>query len=360
MVLPPPRSLHLPVLLPAFLLFALGASIRAAPFEAGELAPAPRRELSALPALAEAPVRRAAGLSVDSSSRAAVARFYYEEYFPLFGLPANWTGQITGCVAGSTSFAYEYATVSLINCFRALAGLPGDIITSNTLDFKCQQAALMMISAGALSHEPGTDWPCYTPDGAEAARNSNIALGYHGPDAIEAYMVDRGTGNAAVGHRRWILYPPLRVVGTGSVSAQQNFFRGSNALWVFGPVGARPSQPESIARPPPGNVPAPIIWPRWSFSRAGADFTSATVTVSRAGQPVALAVVDRASNYGDPAIVWEPQGINAGAASAGDIPCTVIVDGVIVGGSPRRYEYTVIIFDPALDLTGAGGWLIYH
>ena len=75
-----------------------------------------------------------------------------------------------------------------INYFRAMAGLPGDVVFDTTWNAQCQEAALMMIAEGNLSHSPPTGWACYSADGATAAGKSNLALGNHGPGAIDAYI----------------------------------------------------------------------------------------------------------------------------------------------------------------------------
>jgi hypothetical protein len=171
-----------------------------------------------------------------------------------------------------------------------MGGLPADVILDSGWNAKCQAAALMMSAQGQLSHYPDASWACYSEDGKDAAGHSNLA-GCAGPEAIEAYMHDWGDSNYFVGHRRWILYPPQKVMGTGSVPATSvngTYHFAANALWVVGGFGTRPAAPEWVAWPPDGYVPYPVVYPRWSFSYPGADFSRASVAMSQSGSPVPL------------------------------------------------------------------------
>jgi hypothetical protein len=81
----------------------------------------------------------------------------------------------------------------------------------------------------------------------------------------------------------------------------------------------------------------------------GANFNSATVSMTRDGAPVTLSVIhptaaSPAANYGDPTIVWEPQGLPAGAPDE-DIAYVVTVSG-IQGGSAASVTYTVTVINP--------------
>jgi len=96
-----------------------------------------------------------------------------------------------------------------------MAGVPADIGLSSTYSTKDQAAALIFGAQGQISHDPPSNWACYSAAGDEAAGSSNIALGASGTSAIDLYMRDPGSNNAAVGHRRWILYPQTQTFGTG-------------------------------------------------------------------------------------------------------------------------------------------------
>jgi hypothetical protein len=316
--------------------------------------PSPAQELGTAPRSVEeeiipfAPRRQFQNITVNPTDRAAVIDLYRNVYLASESVPAGWTGNRSDCNAGATSQAYADATLRRVNYYRAMAGLPGSVTLSNAWNNKCQQAALMMSAAGQLSHSPGTDWPCSTADGREAAGRSNLALGAAGPDAIDLYMDDHGSGNSAAGHRRWILYPPAAFMGSGSIPSGGG--SAANALWVIGGAGSRPATPVWVAWPPPGFIPYQVLparSQRWSFSYPGASFSSARVFMQRAGAGVTLTIEPMAQGYGDNTIVWVPQGVSS-TAPATDITYTVIVSNVVVSSQARQFTYEVTIMDPEI------------
>ena len=248
------------------------------------LGSAPRLDKIELPEGAEIPGIASQTRIINNFSRSEVTQFYRTAYLPAFEVEAAWTGNVGQCLAGETASEYEMATLQLINYFRTMTGLVNEVSLDETLNAKCRRAALMMIAEGALSHSPDSEWTCYTTEGSNAAGHSNLALGTSGPRSVVAYMADNGVYNTAVGHRRWILYPPQQTLGSGSTVATNGYYYGSNSLWVIGNFGPRPSQPSWIAWPPPGYIPYPIVYRRWSFSHAGADFHNATIICDSTGQ----------------------------------------------------------------------------
>ena len=178
-------------------------------------------------------VVQAAFVGVDTSSRSAVASYFNSEY--VSGPALGPTGSVAGCSPDSTSDAFKQAVLKRINFYRGMAGVPAAPTISATNSAKDQQAALMFVANGALSHNPPSSWTCWTAEGAEAAGKSNIAIGVFGWNAIDMYMRDNGSNNAAVGHRRWVLYPQTQTFGTGDVNGVGGnaMYQGrGNALWV--------------------------------------------------------------------------------------------------------------------------------
>jgi uncharacterized protein YkwD len=315
------------------------------PLAAQELGPPPLADEADFVPVLKAPEAKA--VTVNPLDRAAVVRLYQITYRASEGVAAGWTGNRSSCDPGTTSQAYADATLLRVNYFRALAGLPGDVVLSNAWSLKAQDAAMMMSAQGQLSHTPGTNWSCYTASGAEAAGKSNLALGADAARAIDLYMDDPGSGgNAAVGHRRWILYPPTKLMGTGNIPSSGGW--AANDLWVIGGAGSRPAQPEWVAWPPYGYVPyqnLPRSSGRWSFSYRNATFTSAQVSMQHAGTNVPVTLEAQAQGYGDNTIVWVPQGVPT-TAPAGDQTYTVTVSNVLVSSQARAFTYDVTIIDP--------------
>ncbi|HET6633324.1 MAG TPA: hypothetical protein VFG73_11555 [Rhodanobacteraceae bacterium] len=350
------------------------AAIASAPLAlaqlAPQLAPAPTAPATqdepqfapfalAVPQAAQADAQ-AVSVDIDPFDRNAVALAYQEIYLPQGQVPSGWNGNVGSCNPGSVSLAYRQATIARVNFYRALAGLPGNItLMGGTAATDTQAAALMFSANRALSHSPPSDWLCYTSAGYNGAHNSNIAAGYGnnaaaGPGAIDLYMVDSDPNNSFVGHRRWVLYPARIGMDTGSVPYGSNGW-ASNALWVFGPTGPRPPTPFGVAWPPQGYVPwqlLPAKSNRWSFSWPGADFSNATVSMSRDGVPLDPPGYEPLANgYGENTLVWLPPAGDAGdevsyARPGHDTDYHVVITGIRGGGAPATIDYDVVVIDP--------------
>ncbi len=290
----------------------------------------------ATPTTVGIPVQAAA--PVDRTSRAAVVAAYRQVYLPALRTPIGWNGSTAGCRAGTTSGAAHSATLAMVNYFRSMVDLPA-VTFDPALSAKAQQAALMMSANNSLSHFPPTSWRCWTADGAEAAGSSNLALGVGGAGAIDLQVRDPGQSNTAVGHRRWIMYPPARTMGSGSTS-------NANSLWVFGALGDRPHT-RAVEWPSAGFFPRELEPSgRWSVSIPGADLSGATVRVTGPSGAVLATTTHRPANgYGDPTLVWELGNLGE-VAGRGDRAYRVDVSG-IAGWSSTTHSYRVTLVDAA-------------
>lgn len=322
--------------------------------------PAPQVSSSASPAAGRYQVhipmlsRGSGPISSDAlnmSSRQAVLSFYQQHYLAYTSTPILWTGSQAACNPGTTNPAFQQAVLERINYFRAMAGVPASVTFSPDLNRKAQSAALMMSAAGQLSHSPAANWTCYSGDGASAAGSANLFLGDFSWNAITGYMRDIGAANAAAGHRRWILYPQTQTMGSGDIPASASY-RPANTLVVLDGHAADPrpaTRSDFVAWPPPGYVPAPVVFARWSFSYPQADFSAASVKMSTNGAalPVSLAKVE--NGYGENTLVWIPLGLSDSASwpqITADTAYSVTLSNVKIDGASRNFSYTVIVFNP--------------
>lgn len=262
---------------------------------------------------------------------------------------------MAACDAGTTTADFKNGVLVRINYFRSMAGVPADVAFDATYSEKSQQAALMMSRNDALDHTPPASWSCYSQEGSEAAGSANLSLGNYGWDAVSSQIRDNGANNTLAGHRRWLLYPQTETMGTGDVPPSPGH-ASANSLWVFdGNYGAaRPQTREDyVAWPPPGYVPYDVVPARWSFSHGGADFGSATVTMTRGGDPVSVVQHPVATGYGENSIVWVADGLNADLwytrwpAPENDTTYSVTIADVVVEGTPTSFSYDVTVFDPS-------------
>ncbi|MEO0525679.1 MAG: CAP domain-containing protein [Bacteroidota bacterium] len=269
------------------------------------------------------------------------AKQLYEDFYVASATTASdspWTGDEPSCNPGEIPQETKDKIQMRLSYYRQAVGLNNTIAENPTKSTKAQQAALMMNSNNNLDHFPPNSWKCFTTDGSEGAGNSLLALSRNA-EAIDAYIRDQGANNFPVGHRRWLLWPRLQEIGIGNTDR-------SNAVWVLGNAGSVPADnPEFIAWPPQGYTPNSLVFPRWSFSVANADFTTTSIAMKDENdQNISLSIETLDNAFGDRTIVWVPDGVTTNISA--DTSYTVSLQNVIVDGESRNYEYEVILFDP--------------
>lgn len=323
------RNIVLVALVACSLLLVGGTAPAGATPRASAAAPAPER-----------------GTGFAPSTRAAAELLYNTQYRDTHDNLLNWTGSVSGCQDGTTGDLFKEGVLNRINYFRAMAGVPDDIVLSPAANAQAQGAALLMAANQDLDHAPPDNWTCWTQARDDAAGNSNLAQGLFGAAAIDGYMQDGGATNTAVGHRRWLLFPETQEMGTGDVQ-MPSWQSTTNALVVFDGHLTDPVldlRDDYVAWPPPFFVPTPVVYPRWSLSLPGAEFTGATVTMTRGGNPVTVTKLTPQSGYGLPSLVWEP---TTDLTTAGDFH--VSVTGITGVGVPSSIAYDVHTFVPDVN-----------
>lgn len=286
--------------------------------------------------------------TLDINDRTSSLQYYnavYDVPTPTIG----WDGDVDTCDAGTTSAAFREAVRLRINYFREMAGIAAHVTLDDALNAQAQEAALMMSAQGSLSHGPSSSWACYSTDGAAGAGASNLTLGLIGPDAVSGLMQGAGIYNYAVGHRRLILLPELLTMGTGDVPSTNGRW-SSNALFVYGELDYGQPTPRDtfVAWPPPGYVPHQVVYPRWSFGlQGGADFSNATVAMTKDGTPLDVELEPYVTGYGHNTLVWIPDGMvhnRAWPVPTSDTVYDVTIGNVIVNGTAESFSYSVIVF----------------
>jgi len=292
------------------------------------------------------------GLHVDLSTRESSRTFYRAVYQASEDVPSGWNGNTAAGIPGTTTQTFRDAKLLRIRWFRAMAGVPADTIFRDEYNAKAQKAALMFSANNAISHNPPPTWKHYDADAAEAARKSNIGLGGVGAHSIYGAMLDPGSSNDGVGHRRWLLYPQTHEMGAGDVEKQGDN-SAAEATWVsdanyFAP---RPETRDGfVAWPPKGWVPHSVVFGRWSFAWPNANFSKASVTMTKNGAPLAVSL-ETLHEYAENTLVWVPEGFASDKAMAkptNDVAFEVSVRDVFIDGKPRTFTYSVNAFDPAV------------
>lgn len=301
-----------------------------------------RSPQAALSAQAE-PEAGDAALFVNTNNREESLDFYRRQYLMPSPPGISWSGNLATCEPGTTAAEFRARVFQRINYFRAMAGVP-PVVEDPAYSSKAQAAALI-VATSTLTHYPSPDSRCYSDDGAQAAGRSNLSGSRIGWDAVTGYIADHGV--SGLGHRRWLLYPQTQAMGSGDIPSGDSF--GVNALFVIDDNygGTRPATREPyVALPPPGYVPYPLVFPAWSFSYPRAVFSSASVSMSRGGVAVPVKLPPVVSGFGEPTLVWTPTDTALESAPASDVTYNVSVKDVLIGGSPRSFDYQVVVFDP--------------
>jgi hypothetical protein len=286
------------------------------------------------------------GLTVNPLYRERSTAFYREHYLVAAGIDTGWDGDHSTCNAGTTSAAFRAAVLQRVNYFRAMAGVPAGIAFTDGFSQRAQRAALLMSVNSRLNHWPDPSWSCYSEIADEAAGSCTLFLGVYGWDAIDGYIEDWGEANYFVPHRRMLLYPHTKAMGSGDIPPSSGYW-AANALWVLGPMSIE--RPETrdpyVAWPPPGYVPYQVVFPRWSVSYDGADFSQATLSMTYEGEEVPVQVLPVVDGFGENTLVWEPS-IEAGQRPDTDLWYTIDVQDIMIGAFTHSFHYVVIVFDP--------------
>ncbi|MDR0285018.1 MAG: FG-GAP-like repeat-containing protein [Propionibacteriaceae bacterium] len=271
------------------------------------------------------PAPAQAAVTPDTASLESVRNAFLSTYVPATVVPEGWTGSLDSCTAGTSSQAARDAEVTVINYYRALAGLQP--VTENAAaTAMAQQTALIMAAQNNLSHNPPSTWACWTAAGAQGAGLSDLAVGRGfetGGQAVVGYMDDYGVPN--VGHREWVLFPELKQVGIGIAQYGHAMQWGNPAN--NGVLKGNPRPATGVAYPSRGYFPYELLPTSgyWSYSSPQVSFAGATVTVTKNGTPVTISGVDNfwpsspgLYVYPDAVLVWTMPALSAPPAGGYD------------------------------------------
>lgn len=251
---------------------------------------------------------------------------------------------ISACQEGTISNTFLTHILRSVNYFRLASGI-------NVVSFDCelnriaQLGALILAANNRLTHYPTLDYKCYFTDGAIALGSSNIGAGSSFTNTILAYVIDNGGGNYAVGHRRWILFPPTSTFGFGYITNSGN--TPFNALLVFGESNNPNTNMAIISYPPLGYWSASLYASRWSVGIDNADFTNSFVKVSRNKNEMTILMEPQEQYYGLNTLVWKY--FNDTVPSTGITRFTVEINNITIIKNPRNslpkmFRYSTLIW----------------
>ena len=111
--------------------------------------------------------------------------------------------------------------LNTLNFARYLAGLPDDVTLSAARNREAQHGAVLLGATRVLTHfptKPSDMTQSFFDAGYDSARSSNIGFGHSTLATFQGRCLNDNSseGNLrAVGHRRWLLNPTMRVTGMG-------------------------------------------------------------------------------------------------------------------------------------------------
>lgn len=270
--------------------------------------------------------------------------------------------------AGALRDDYVQDGVHAINFYRFISGLPYDVTASAELNAQAQHGAVLLAASGQFTHFPKrpSDMPMEFYDQGYAATSSSNIYSSSGYDdhivarSIDAYMEDSDVGNLdRVGHRRWILNPPLRRIGIGQAEGSDG--TAYSALKVFDSSRAAPPRYHYVAYPAEGLFPIEVFKGTYAWSvsinpqeyaepilknvkvalKRVADNKTWTLTSANNQATVSGAYMNVENNgYGSgPAIIFRPNGIKA--YKAGDKFEVAIAGLKSASGASATIRYSV-------------------
>jgi uncharacterized protein YkwD len=269
---------------------------------------------------------------------------------------------------GSLHADYIQDGVNAVNFYRFLSGLPYDVTSTDALNLQAQYGSVLLASEGNFSHKPPqpADMPKdFYDKGYESTSHANIYASYGYDDhivarSIDAYMEDSDQENLkVVGHRRWILNPPLKKVGIGLAEGVEDW--EYSALQVFDKSRTENIDYEYIGYPMQGAFPIEVFksTSAWSVSinpkkYAEPSLHEVSVSIKRLWDNKSWNLTSKNnkvtekgayfnvenSYYGTgPAIIFRPDGVDE--YRAGDRYEIKIAGLKSVEGSDKPISYTV-------------------
>lgn len=204
-------------------------------------------------------------LEAEKPSKSLISKVLYLAYggekYPLLDIRPNTTPPYS---LGQVSAEHMERALDSVNLMRMIAGLPV-VYLHDDYNKISQYGAVVLAANDTLTHTPsrpaGMDDEFYG-NGYASTSHSNIAYGwmsgtdshYNMPLFTVGYMEDSGVNNVAVvGHRRWILNPPMRYTGFGFALSSKN--AAYSAMYAMNRNGATPDY-DFISWPSSGNFPS--------------------------------------------------------------------------------------------------------
>ncbi len=178
------------------------------------------------------PAAAAAGVSVASHTQEEIRQYISADGASISdGITFEETPVLTAPYdPGKLSEATLQSAVTILNRMRYIAGLSYDVTLDETYSGQVQAGCLVDAVNKELTHTPaqpeGMSDELYKL-GYTGTTHSNLGWGYTtlGSDIVSGWLYDGTSSNiATLGHRRWVLNPPMGKTGFGYVSSYSGMY----------------------------------------------------------------------------------------------------------------------------------------
>ncbi len=327
-------------------------------------------------------------LEAEKPSKSLISRVlflvYGGEEYPLLDIRPNTKPPYS---LGQVSAEHRKRALDSVNLMRMIAGLPV-VYLHDDYNKLSQYGAVVLAANDTLTHTPsrpaGMDDEFYG-NGYASTSHSNIAYGwmsgtdsyYNMPLFTVGYMEDSGASNVAVvGHRRWILNPPMRYTGFGFALSSRN--AAYSAMYAMNRNGTTPDY-DFISWPSSGNFPSEFAntempWhvtlnpDKFDIARMNTGNVQVTITAPD-GRSQTITAADAAGNVANKnqayfnidksgygianAIIFRPGTAVLGSDDLWGI-YTVTISGLYTkDGAPAKISYNTDFFSAILYVGGS-------
>lgn len=133
---------------------------------------------------------------------------------------------IASCNEGKLKEIEKKKILDKVNYIRSLHGLK-PVTYNYSKDDATQKSALITAANEMLSHQPPSNWKCFSQVGYVGAEKSNLHIKWFfgnsyppSEESINSWMIDMNVN--VCGHRRWIIDPFLKFIAFGRVDANSS------------------------------------------------------------------------------------------------------------------------------------------
>jgi hypothetical protein len=175
--------------------------------------------------------------------------------------------------AGSLTTEFLDNGLNMFKFVRYLAGLSENIVYTDELNNLAQHGAVLLARLGQLTHSPSKPDDmddAFYEKGKSSTGSANLYMSGSKTstleDAVKTFCDDSGESNiGALGHRRWMLHPPLGKVGFGYATSTNASFI---PLQVFDRSNTEKTDAEYVLWPNKGYFPTSFFrtTQAWSVS----------------------------------------------------------------------------------------------